>query len=59
LGGADAEKTKVRPFLPELREKMINPELFLTVEKTVLGSKLAREQFAPVEARVAAMREQR
>jgi hypothetical protein len=50
---------KVRPFLAELREKMNNPELFLAIEKTILGSKLARAQFEKVEARVSAMRQQR
>jgi hypothetical protein len=50
---------KVRPFLAELREKMNNPDLFLAIEKTILGSKLARAQFEKVEARVAAMRQQR
>jgi hypothetical protein len=50
---------KVRPFLPEIREKMKNPELFLNIEKTIMGSKIAREHFAKVEARVAAMRQQK
>ncbi len=50
---------KVRPFLKELREKMNNPELFLTIEKTIMGSKLARAQFEKVEARVSAMRQQK
>jgi hypothetical protein len=50
---------KVRPFLTELREKMNNPDLFRTLEKAILGSKLARAQFQQVEARVAAMRQQR
>jgi len=50
---------KVRPFLPELREKMNNPDLFRTIEKAILGSKMARAQFEKVEARVAAMRQQR
>jgi hypothetical protein len=50
---------KVRPFLPELREKMKNPEMFLTIEKAIMGSKLARGQFEKVEARVAAMRQQK
>lgn len=50
---------KVRPFLKELREKMNNPELFLNMEKAILGSKLARGQFEKVEARVAAMRQQK
>jgi hypothetical protein len=50
---------KVRPFLAEIREKMNNPDLFRTMEKAILGSKIARAQFAQVEARVAAMRQQR
>jgi hypothetical protein len=50
---------KVRPFLKELREKMNNPEMFLNIEKAIMGSKIAREQFAKVEARVAAMRQQK
>jgi hypothetical protein len=50
---------KVRPFLPEIREKMNNPDLFLNVEKAILGSKLGRAQFEKVEARVAAMRQQK
>jgi len=49
----------VRPFLTELREKMNNPDLFLTMEKAILGSKVARVQFERVESRVAAMRQQR
>jgi hypothetical protein len=48
---------KVRPFLPEIREKMKNPDLFLTIEEAISGSKLARAQFEKVEARVAAMRQ--
>jgi hypothetical protein len=50
---------KVRPFLKELREKMNNPELFLNIEKAILGSKIARAQFEKVEARVVAMRQQK
>jgi len=50
---------KVRPFLKEIREKMNNPDLFLVMEKAILGSKLARAQFEKVEARVSAMRQQR
>jgi len=50
---------KVRPFLPEIREKMKNPELFVNIEKAIMGSKMAREQFAKVEARVNAMRQQK
>jgi hypothetical protein len=50
---------KVRPFLTELREKMNNPELFLTMEKAIMSSKLARAQFEKVEARVSALRQQK
>jgi len=50
---------KVRPFLRELREKMNNPELLLNIEKAIRGSKIARAQFEKVEARVAAMRQQK
>jgi len=50
---------KVRPFLPELREKMKNPKLFLRIEQAIMGSKVARAQFEQVEARVAAMRQQK
>ncbi len=48
---------KVRPFLAEIREKMKNPELFLSLEKAIMGSKIARAQFEKVEARVSAMRQ--
>ena len=50
---------KVRPFLAEIRGKMNNPDLFLAIEKAILGSKLARAQFEKVEARVAALRQQK
>ena len=50
---------KVRPLLKEIREKMNNPELFLNMEKAILGSKLGRAQFEKVEARVAALRQQK
>ena len=50
---------KVRSFLPELREKMNNPDLFLTIEKAIQGSKMARVEFEKVEARVSAMRQLR
>jgi len=48
---------KVKPFLKEIREKMNIPELFMNIEKAIMGSKIAREQFAQVEARVTALRE--
>ncbi|MHB8503450.1 MAG: DUF4760 domain-containing protein [Candidatus Acidiferrales bacterium] len=47
---------KVRPFLKELREKTKNPELMLSIEKLIMGSKLGRARFANVEPRVQAMR---
>lgn len=50
---------KVRPFLVDIRRKMNNPELFLNIEKAIAGSKIAREQFDKVEARVSAMRQQK
>src|SRR6266851_1882302 len=50
---------KVRPFLAEIREKMNNPELFVNIEEAITGSKIARQQFAKVEARVSAMRQQK
>ncbi len=50
---------KVRPFLAEIREKLNNPDLFVAMEKAILGSKTARAQFEKVEARVAAMRQQK
>jgi len=50
---------KVKPFLPELRKKMNNPEMFLNFEKAIMGSKLGRAQFAMIEARVSAMRQQK
>ncbi len=48
---------KMRPFLKELREKTQNPRLMANIEKAILGSKLAKEQFALIEQRVTAMRE--
>jgi hypothetical protein len=50
---------KLRPYLAEIRTKMNNPELFLNIEKAIMGSKMAREQFAKVEARVNTMRQQK
>ena len=50
---------KVRPFLKDLREKTQNPGLFGNVEKAIMGSKIAKEQFAVIEKRVASMRSQK
>src|SRR5260370_38008129 len=59
FGGLYFIFAKVRPFLAEIREKMNNPELFLNIEKAIMGSKIARAQFEKVEARVSAMRQQK
>jgi len=47
---------KVRPMLKEVRERTKNPELMLSLEKLIMGSKLGRERFAKLEPRVQAMR---
>ena len=47
---------KVRPFLKELREKAKNPDMFLSVEKVIMSSKMGREQFRKVEPRVQILR---
>src|SRR5260370_9393929 len=50
---------KVRPFLPELREKMNNPHLFLTFEQAIMGSKVTRAQVEQAGARGAAVAQQK
>lgn len=47
---------KMRPVLKEIREKTKNPELMLSMERLILGSKLGRERFRKLEPRVQAMR---
>ncbi len=47
---------KIRPFLKELRERTKNPDLLLSVEKAIMGSKHARTQFLKIEPRVQALR---
>lgn len=47
---------KMRPMLKEIREKTKNPELMLSMERLILGSKLGRERFRNLEPRVQAMR---
>lgn len=47
---------KLKPILKELRERTKNPDMLVNVEKSVLGSKAGREQFAKMEPRVQAMR---
>ena len=46
---------KIRPILKDLREKTKNPEFLLNIEKTITGSKVARNYFAKMEPRVLAM----
>jgi len=50
---------KVRPFLPQIREKAKNPDLFLLSEKAIFGSKQGRAEFEKVEARVNLLRPKR
>jgi hypothetical protein len=47
---------KVRPFLKELREKTLNPELMRNMEKVILGSKTGRERLKEITKRMAACR---
>ncbi|HKM67707.1 MAG TPA: hypothetical protein VJX70_11115 [Candidatus Acidoferrum sp.] len=47
---------KVYPFLPELREKLGDPEAFLDVEKVVMGTKWGRERLKFILKRIEAMR---
>lgn len=46
---------KLRPILKGLREKTKNPEMLLSFEKTIQGSKVARAYYAKMEPRVLAM----
>jgi hypothetical protein len=48
---------KVHPFLPELREKLGDPEAFKDVEKVVMGTKWGRERLQFILKRIEAMRE--
>jgi hypothetical protein len=48
---------KVYPFLPELREKMGDPEMFLDVEKVIFSTKWGRERLKFVMKRIEAWRE--
>jgi hypothetical protein len=50
---------KVKPFLKELREKAQNPAMFGSIEKAITRSSIAKQQFATIEKRVAAMRAQK
>jgi hypothetical protein len=48
---------KVQPFLPELREKLGDPEVFRDVEKVATGTKWGRERLQFILKRIEAMRE--
>jgi hypothetical protein len=50
---------KVYPFLPELREKLGDPEVFLDVEKVVMGTKWGRERLKFILKRIEAMQEKK
>jgi hypothetical protein len=45
---------KVYPFLKDLREKTLNPELMGNIEKVIMGSKTGRERLKQVAKRLAA-----
>jgi len=47
----------VYPFLPELREKLGDPEVFRDVEKVATNSKWGRERLQFIMKRIEAMRE--
>ena len=50
---------KVYPFITELREKLGDPEVFLDVEKVVMGTKWGRERLKFVLKRIEAAREKK
>jgi len=48
---------KVYPFLPELRKKLEDPEVFLDVEKVIMRTKWGRERLKFILKRIEMMRE--
>jgi hypothetical protein len=44
---------KVRPFLPELREKLGDAQAFRGIEEVVMSTKWSRERIKLIEKRVA------
>ena len=50
---------KIHPFIKELREKLNDPNVFLTVEKTVTRTKWGKNRLQFMTKRVAALREKR
>jgi hypothetical protein len=47
---------KVQPFLKELRQKTLNPDLMGNIEKVIMGSKTGRARLKQVAKRVARRR---
>jgi hypothetical protein len=50
---------KVHPFLPELREKLGDPELLLDVEKVINSTKWGRDRLQFILRRIATWREKK
>jgi len=50
---------KVYPFLPELRKKLEDPEVFLDVEKVIMNTKWGRERLKFILKRIEAIREKK
>ena len=48
---------KLHPFLPELREKLNDPEAFLDIEKVVTGTKWGRNRLEFLKKRLEVWRE--
>jgi hypothetical protein len=47
---------KVNPFLPELRKKLEDPEVFLDIEKVIMSTKWGRERLKFISKRIEMMR---
>lgn len=47
---------KVYPFLPELRKKLEDPEVFLDIEKVIMSTKWSRERLKFISKRIEMMR---
>jgi hypothetical protein len=48
---------KLHPFLPELREKLNDPDAFLDIEKVILSTKWGRNRLEFLKKRLGAWRE--
>ena len=48
---------KVHPFLPELRNRLEDPEAFLDVERVIMSTKWGRERLKFILKRIEVMRE--